>query len=82
MLINNWDDQFDNLMSKASKTVRLYILRECKADGYSVQDLHYLFNHLIMYIFIYCLRVYAIAPKSKYLSQIDRKVKSFYVWVR
>ena len=40
---NNWSDQFDNLMSKASK--RMKILRVCKASGYSVQDLHDLFKN-------------------------------------
>ena len=26
-------------------------------------------------IFTYCIRVYAVAPKSKYLSQIDRLLR-------
>ena len=40
---NNWGDQFDNLMSKAPK--RMKILRVCKASGYSLQDLHDLFQN-------------------------------------
>ena len=40
---NNLGDQFDNLMSKAPK--RMKILRVCKAIGYSVQDLHDLFQN-------------------------------------
>ena len=35
---NNWSDQFDNLMSKASQ--RMKVIKVCKASGYSVQDLH------------------------------------------
>ena len=43
----------------------------CKRNGYSVSDLDYLFNCLIMSIFTYCIRVWGVAAYTKYLSQID-----------
>jgi len=44
-----WDKHFDDLMERALK--RRHILRECKRKGYSVSDLDYLFNCLIMALF-------------------------------
>ena len=52
---NNWNKHFDDLMDRALK--RMHILRVCKNNGYSISDLHYLFNSLIMSLFIYCIRV-------------------------
>ena len=42
----NWYEHFDDLMERAVK--RMYILRVCKRNGYSVSDLDYLFNCLII----------------------------------
>ena len=69
----NWDKHFDDLMERALK--RMHILRVCKSNGYSVFDLHYLFNSLIMSLFTYCIRVWGVAACTKYLSQIDRLQK-------
>ena len=65
----NWDKHFDDLMERALK--RMHILRVCRSNGYSVFDLHYLFNSLIMSLFTYCIRVWGVAACTKYLSQID-----------
>ena len=46
---NNWDKQFKHLMQKANS--RMYILRVCKNHGYGRDDLHLLFNSLIMSLF-------------------------------
>ena len=69
----NWNKHFDDLMDRALK--RMHILRVCKNNGYSISDLHYLFNFLIMSLFIYCIRVWGVAAYSKYLSQINRLQK-------
>ena len=66
----NWDKHFDDLMERAVK--RMHILRVCKRNGYSVSDLDYLFNCLIVSLFTYCIRVWDVATYTKYLSQIDR----------
>ena len=39
--VSYWDKHFDDLMERAVK--RMYILRVCKRNGYSVSDLDYLF---------------------------------------
>ena len=44
-------------------------------NGYSVSDLDYLFNCLIMSLFTYCIRVWGVPAYTKYLSQIDRLVR-------
>ena len=69
----NWNKHFDDLMERAVK--RMHILRVCKRNGYSVSDLDYLFNCLIMSLFTYCIRVWGVAAYTKYLSQIDRLVR-------
>ena len=46
----NWDKHFDDLMERAVK--RMHILRVCKRNGYSVSDLDYLFNCLILCHFL------------------------------
>ena len=61
---------FDDLMGRALK--RMHILRVCKNNGYSVPDLLYPFNSLIMPLFTYCIRVWGAAAYTKYLSQIYR----------
>ena len=53
-------------------TYGLYIIDH---NGYSIFDLHYIFNCLIMSLFTYCIRVWGVAAYSKYLSQIDRLQK-------
>ena len=57
-------------LSKASS--RLYILRDCKYYGYSLQEL----TLLKMSLFTYAIEVWACAHYSKYLSQIDRFCKA------
>jgi len=46
----NWDKHFDDLMGRALK--RMHILRVCKRNGYSVSDLDFLFNCLIMSLYL------------------------------
>ena len=60
-------------MERAVK--RIYILRVCKRNGYSLSNLDYLFNCLIMSLFTYCIRVWGVATYTRYLSQIDRLVR-------
>ena len=69
----NWDKHFDDLMERA--LTRMHILRMCKRNVYSVSDLDYLFNCLIMSIFTYCIRVWGVAACTKYLSQINRLLR-------
>ena len=58
-------------MERALK--RMYILRVCKGNGYSVTGLDYLFNNCpMMSLFTYSIRVWGVAAYRKYLSQIDR----------
>ena len=65
----------ESWFSSSSVLKRMYILRVCKRNGYSVSDLGYLFNCLIMSLFTYCIRVWGFATYTKYLSQIDRLVR-------
>ena len=69
----NWNKHFDDLMERAVKC--MHILRVCKRNGYSVSDLDYLFNCLIMSLFTYCIRVWGVAAYTKYLIQIDRLLR-------
>ena len=69
----NLDKHFDDLMARAPK--RMHILRVCKRNGYSVSDLDYVFNCLIMSLFTYYIRVWGVAAYTKYLSQIDRLLR-------
>ena len=46
---NNWDSHFNTLLSKAGK--RMDVLRICKKFGYGQENLHYLFDTLIMSLF-------------------------------
>ena len=69
----NWNTHFGDLMERPLK--RTHILRVCKRNGYSVSDLDYLFNCLIMSLFTYCIRVWVVAAYTKYLSQIDRLLR-------
>ena len=61
------------MLSKASS--RMYILRVCKYYGYSISEIHQLFNSLIMPIFLYRIEVWAGAYQSKYIDRIDKFVK-------
>ena len=69
----NWDNHFDDLMERALK--RMHIFRMCIRNGYSVRDLNYLFNCLILSLFTYFIRVWGFADYTKYLSQIDRLLR-------
>ena len=69
----NWDKHFDDLMERALK--RMHIFRVCIRNGYSVRDLDYLFNCLILSLFTYFIRVWGFADYTKYLSQIDRLLR-------
>ena len=71
----NWDKHFDDLMKRALK--RMHILRVCKRNGYSVSDLDYLYNCLIMSLltYRYCINVWGVASYTKYLIQIDRLLR-------
>ena len=69
----SWDKHFDDLMERALK--RMHILAVCKRSGYSVSDVDYLFNCLIMSLFTYRIRVWGVAVYTKYLSQIDRLLR-------
>ena len=53
------------------------VLRVCitKRNGYSVSDLDYLFNCLIMSLFTYCIRVWGAAAYTKYFSPINRLLR-------
>ena len=42
----------------------MHILRVCKRNGYSVFDLDYLFNCLMMSLFTYCIRVLLLIPNT------------------
>ena len=47
----------------------------CKRNGYSVSDLDYIFNCLILSLFTYCTTVGGVAAYTKYLRQIDRLLR-------
>ena len=66
----NWDTHFDYMLSKASS--RLYILRVCKYNGFSVDYLDLLFKSLILSIFTHAIEVWGGAFYNKYLSRIDK----------
>lgn len=51
----NWDTQFEYLLSRASS--RLYILRVCRYYKYSIRSLDFVFQSLILPIFIYGIEV-------------------------
>ena len=50
----------------------MYILRICKKFGYNHENLHYLFNTLIMSLFKYALPVWGCASYFTYLVNIDK----------
>ena len=66
----NWDQQFDNLLSKAGRG--MHILRVCKKYGYSLDYLQYLLHSLIISLFTYGISVWSTATYDKYLSRIDK----------
>ena len=71
--VTNWDIHIDNMLSKASS--RMYILRVCKSDGYSKDQLNNLFNSLVMSVFLHGIEVWGAAYQRKYLDRIDRFLK-------
>lgn len=48
------------------------LLPVCKTNGYRIQELHYLFNTLIVSLFTCCIMVRGVVSYTKYLSQIYR----------
>ena len=73
--LGNWDKHFNNMLSKASG--RLYILRVCKSYGYTKDELHLLFNSLILSTFYFGIEVWGSAC-SKYLNKINKFFKRSY----
>ena len=65
----NRDLHIDSLLFKASS--RMYIFRVCKWYGYSKDQLHRLFESLIMSQFKYGTEVWAAGYKGKTLDRID-----------
>ena len=65
--LGNWNTHFEYMISKASS--RLYIVRVCKYFGYTLQELTLLFDSLIMSIFVYAIKVWAVACESKLISR-------------
>ena len=65
-----WDLHVSNLLSRASS--RMHIMRICRSYGYSKEQLTYLFDTLIMSIFIYGIEVWGSALEKKYLDRIDK----------
>ena len=55
----NWNKLFVDSMEKALK--RMHILRVCKRNGYSLSDLDYLFNCLIMSLFSDSITVWGVS---------------------
>lgn len=71
-----WDVHIDSMLSKASS--RLYIIRVCKAYGYTKDQLCKLFDSLIMSVFLYGIEVWGAAYQRKYLDRIDSFFKRAY----
>ena len=53
-------------------------LRLCKFYGYSKENLHLLFNSLIMSVFFLAIEVWTCAYDTKYLGQIDNFFRRVY----
>jgi hypothetical protein len=72
----NWDMHFKYILKKASS--QLHILRVCKFYGYAINDLHLLFNSLIMPTLCFSIEVWGCAYKNKYLEQVDSFLRHAY----
>ena len=53
----------------------MFILRTCKNIGYSMKELHYLFQSLIISLFLYAIQVWGVAGYTNHLSLIDKLQK-------
>ena len=53
----------------------MYVLRVCENHGYDVEDLHVLFNLLIMSLFRYRLIVWGVAGNNQYLQTRAMKLE-------
>lgn len=71
-----WDLHVDALLSKAGS--RMYILRVCRRYGYQKEHLNYLFNSLILSLFLYGIEMWGSALQKKYLERIDKFFKCAY----
>ena len=69
----SWNIHIDNLLSKASG--QLYIIRNCKAYGYSPEQSSKLFDSLILSIFTYGIQVWGAAFYHKDRGRINRFFK-------
>ena len=70
----SWDMHFNKLISKASR--RMCIMRACKFYGMSREQLDLLFDSLIMSVLTYGVELWGCAYYNKYLSQIDKLVRT------
>jgi hypothetical protein len=71
-----WDLQVDALLSKAAS--RMYIIRVCRSYGYTKENLHLLFETLILSLFHYGIEVWGSALQNKYLQRIDKFFRRAY----
>lgn len=69
---DNWDKQFQVMLHKVN--TRFHILRTCKNNGYSLVELDYLFQSLILSVITYGIQIWGAANKS-YISQVDKVFK-------
>ncbi len=60
----------DGLLSKAGS--RMYILRVCRRYGYQKEHLSYLFDSIILSLFLYGIEIWGSALQKKYLDRIDK----------
>ncbi len=71
-----WDLQVDALLSKAAS--RMYIIRVCRSYCYTKENLHLLFETLILSLFHYGIEVWGSALQNKYLQRIDQFFRRAY----
>ena len=68
-----WDRHFEEMMNKASK--RMYILRVCKHNGLTTEQLDLLFS---VSLFTFAVEVLGGGSYTKYVSQIDKFINRAY----
>ncbi|CAB4017597.1 Hypothetical predicted protein [Paramuricea clavata] len=71
-----WDLHVNGLLSKAGS--RMYILRVCRRYGYRKEHLSYLFDSIILSLFLYGIEIWGSALQKKYLERIDKFLKRAY----
>ena len=71
-----WDLHVDGLLSKSGS--RMYILRVCRRYGYRKEHLSYLFDSIILSLFLYGIEIWGSALQKKYLERIDKFFKRAY----